>query len=57
MRRAEQEDLVEPEGDGGKRRASGNHGACKRDRVLAQKEDRLQPVSDSLSQIHGTATL
>src|SRR3984957_6220912 len=52
MRRPRQEDLIEPEGDRGKRRAGSDHGSRERDRILAQKIDRLRRVSDSFSQIH-----
>ena len=52
MRRPRQEDVIEPEGDGGERRARRDHGARKSDGILPQEVDWLRPVSDALSQIH-----
>jgi hypothetical protein len=44
MRRPRQEDVVEPEGDGGQRRAGRDHGTRKRDGILAEKIDGLRPL-------------
>ncbi len=52
MRRARQDDVVEPEGDGGQRRACRDHSARKRDGILPQKIDGLRPLPDAFSQIH-----
>src|SRR5208282_1873135 len=52
MRRPGQEDFIEPEGDGGKRRARRDHGSREGEGILPQKIDWLQPVSDAFSQIH-----
>ena len=52
MRRPRQEDVIEPEGDVGKRRARRDHGSRKCGGILAQIIDGLGPVSDAFSQIH-----
>ena len=43
MRRPRQEDVIEPESDGGKRRARRDHGARQGDGILSQKIDWLRP--------------
>jgi hypothetical protein len=52
MRRPRQEDVIEPEGNGGKRRARRDRGARKGHVILSQKVDGLQPVSQAFLQIH-----
>src|SRR5271170_1637474 len=52
MRRPGQEDVIEPESDGGERGARSDHSPCKGDRILPQEINWLRPVSETLSQIH-----
>ena len=52
MRRPGQEDVIEPEGNGGERRARGDDCAHKASGILSQKINWLRPVSDSFSQAH-----
>jgi hypothetical protein len=54
MRGPGQEDVIEPKGNCGERRARCDHGAGKGDGILPQKVDWLRPVPDTLSQIHQT---
>jgi hypothetical protein len=52
MRGPRQENVIEPEGDGGERRARGDHGARQRYGILSQEIDWLRPVSYAFSQSH-----